>query len=168
MKKFLLSAVSFVALGMAAPASAADMAVKAPPPAPLPVIYNWSGFYIGANGGWGTERRCFDAFIGGVFVGSEGCHDASGGVVGGQIVYRWQTGGWVFGLEAQDAGPIFAAITSASYSPHLSIGPGWTHSAYSPDRWATPGTTLCSTLRAALRWSMTAMTSCWWSRCCVG
>ena len=24
-----------------------------------------------------------------------------GGVVGGQIGYRWQTGGWVFGLEAQ-------------------------------------------------------------------
>ena len=103
MKKFLLSAVSFVALGMAAPASAADMAVKAPPPAPpIQAIYDWSGFYIGANGGWGTERRCFDALdITGVFIGSEGCHDASGGVVGGQIGYRWQTGGWVFGLEAQ-------------------------------------------------------------------
>jgi outer membrane immunogenic protein len=103
MKKLLLSAISFVALGMAAPASAADMAVKAPPPAPpIQAIYDWSGFYIGANGGWGTERRCFDALdITGVFIGSEGCHDASGGVVGGQIGYRWQTGGWVFGLEAQ-------------------------------------------------------------------
>ena len=35
MKKFLLGAVGLLALGMAAPASAADMAVKAPPPAPL-------------------------------------------------------------------------------------------------------------------------------------
>jgi outer membrane immunogenic protein len=41
MKNFLLATVGLVALvGMAAPASAADMAVKAPPPAPLPVIYN--------------------------------------------------------------------------------------------------------------------------------
>ena len=47
MKKVLLSTVGLIALGMTAPALAADMAVKAPPPAPLPVIYNWSGFYIG-------------------------------------------------------------------------------------------------------------------------
>jgi len=105
MKKFLLATVGLVALGMAAPASAADLAArpytKAPPPMVAP-IYDWSGFYIGANGGWGSEHRCFD-FIGitGVFAGSEGCHNASGGVVGGQIGYRWQTGGWVFGLEAQ-------------------------------------------------------------------
>ena len=32
---------------------------------------------------------------------SEGCHDATGGTVGGQIGYRWQAASWVFGLEAQ-------------------------------------------------------------------
>ena len=32
---------------------------------------------------------------------SEGCHDRTGGVVGGQIGYRWQASQWVFGLEAQ-------------------------------------------------------------------
>ena len=32
---------------------------------------------------------------------AEGCHDATGGVAGGQIGYRWQSGTWVFGLEAQ-------------------------------------------------------------------
>ena len=105
MKKFLLSTVGFVALGMAAPASAADLAArpytKAPPPM-IAAIYDWSGFYIGANGGWGQERRCFDAVtVAGTFLGTEGCHTASGGVAGGQIGYRWQTGGWVFGLEAQ-------------------------------------------------------------------
>ena len=61
MKSFLLATVGLVALvGMAAPASAADMAVKAPPPAPLPVIYNWSGFYIGGNGGWGQSNSCLN------------------------------------------------------------------------------------------------------------
>jgi outer membrane immunogenic protein len=32
---------------------------------------------------------------------AEGCHDADGGTVGGQIGYRWQAGTWVFGLEGQ-------------------------------------------------------------------
>jgi len=106
MKKFLLATVGLVALGMAAPASAADLAArpytKAPPPM-VAAIYDWSGFYIGANGGWGSSRNCWnDATDGaGVFVGSEGCHDATGGVAGGQIGYRWQSAGWVFGVEAQ-------------------------------------------------------------------
>ena len=34
-------------------------------------------------------------------VGPEGSHDATGGVAGGQVGYRWQTGTWVYGLEAQ-------------------------------------------------------------------
>ena len=44
MKKLWLGTVGLASLGMVGSASAADMAVKAPPPAPLPVIYNWSGF----------------------------------------------------------------------------------------------------------------------------
>ena len=102
MKNFLLATVGLVALvGMAAPASAADMAVKAPPPAPLPVIYNWTGLYIGGNGGWGQSNSCLnfvDAF-GRDF--RDGCVSRSGGVVGGQIGYRWQANQWVFGVEAQ-------------------------------------------------------------------
>jgi outer membrane immunogenic protein len=34
-------------------------------------------------------------------IGPEGCHDATGGTVGGQIGYRMQSNNWVFGLEAQ-------------------------------------------------------------------
>ena len=51
--------VGLAALG-AAPALAADMAVKAPPPPPLPVIFNWTGFYIGANGGGASSHNCWD------------------------------------------------------------------------------------------------------------
>jgi outer membrane immunogenic protein len=32
---------------------------------------------------------------------SEGCHNATGGLAGGQIGYRWQAANWVFGVEAQ-------------------------------------------------------------------
>ena len=56
MKKLLLGAVGLVAMGISAPASAADLAArpytKAPPPMVAPV-YDWSGFYIGINGGGG-------------------------------------------------------------------------------------------------------------------
>ena len=106
MKKYLLGAVAVIAF--AAPAAAADMAArpytKAPPPM-IAALYDWSGFYIGANGGWGSSRKCWDINNngGGVIapVAAEGCHDATGGVAGGQIGYRWQAGTWVFGLEAQ-------------------------------------------------------------------
>jgi outer membrane immunogenic protein len=68
-------------------------------------MYNWGGFYLGANGGWGSSRNCWDltTFVGLAVVPNlpEGCHDASGGTVGGQIGYRWQASQWVFGLEAQ-------------------------------------------------------------------
>src|SRR5690349_10603829 len=98
MKKFVIAAA--MALGMASPVLAADMAVKAPPPAPLPVIYNWSGFYIGANGGWGDSHNCWDFVNVAGTVFGDGCRDRSGGLIGGQIGYRWQANQFVFGLEA--------------------------------------------------------------------
>lgn len=106
MKKFLLATAGLVALGIAAPASAADLAArpytKAPPPIVAP-IYNWGGFYIGANGGYGWSNQCIDvtAINGITNVFAEGCRNAGGGVAGGQLGYRWQTASWVFGLEAQ-------------------------------------------------------------------
>jgi len=105
MKKFLLATVGLVALGVAAPASAADLAARpyrAAPPPMIAAVYDWSGFYIGANGGWGSSRKCWDdVTAAGVFSVAEGCHDATGGTAGGQIGYRWQAGTWVFGLEGQ-------------------------------------------------------------------
>jgi outer membrane immunogenic protein len=104
MKKFLLSTVALVAF--AAPAAAADLAARPYTKAPtmIAAVYDWSGFYIGANGGWGSSRKCYtNTAIAGVAIPAtaEGCHDATGGTAGGQIGYRWQSGAWVFGLEAQ-------------------------------------------------------------------
>ncbi len=100
MKQFWLATVGLVALGTAAPALAADLPARTytKAPAMVPAIYDWSGFYIGANGGWGQNRDCRGDVVTGVAFG---CHDGTGGVAGGQLGYRWQTGGWVFGLEAQ-------------------------------------------------------------------
>jgi outer membrane immunogenic protein len=103
MKKFLMGTVGLVALGMAAPASAADLAArpytKAPPP--MIAIYDWTGFYIGGNGGWGSSRNCWGIVpVAGAII-PDGCLSKSGGVAGGQLGYRWQTGQFVFGLEGQ-------------------------------------------------------------------
>ena len=104
MKKFLLGTVGLLALGMAAPATAADMAArpytKAPPPMVAP-IYDWTGFYIGGNGGWGQSNSCLNFVDAFGFDFRDGCASRSGGLIGGQIGYRWQANQWVFGLEAQ-------------------------------------------------------------------
>jgi outer membrane immunogenic protein len=104
MKKIAV-AVAAVSILFTGAASAADLAArpytKAPPP-PVAALYDWTGFYIGVNGGWGSSRKCWDIVTpAGAFFGAEGCHDATGGVVGGQVGYRWQMSNWVFGLEAQ-------------------------------------------------------------------
>lgn len=95
----LVLTTAIVSLGLTSLASAADMparAYKAPPPM-IQAAYDWSGFYIGINGGGGFSHNCWDLFDGGL----EGCNDASGGTLGGQVGYRWQMTNWVFGLEAQ-------------------------------------------------------------------
>src|SRR6201981_1197225 len=99
MKKLMLVTASLVALGAAAPAVAADLSARpyTKAPAMVQAAYDWSGFYIGLNGGGATSHKCWN-FFGGV---GEGCHDATGGAIGGQIGYRWQQGPVVFGVEAQ-------------------------------------------------------------------
>jgi outer membrane immunogenic protein len=121
MKKFLLGTVALVAF--AAPAAAADLAArpytKAPPM--IAAIYDWSGFYIGANGGWGSSRKCWDVVpLAGPLLG-EGCHDATGGVAGGQIGYRFQSAAWVFGVEAQGD---WADLKGSRISQQFIVAPG--------------------------------------------
>jgi outer membrane immunogenic protein len=105
MKRILVGAISAAALALSANAADLPMGpyVKAPPPNPL---YDWSGFYIGVNGGGGSARKCWDFATeptGAPVVPrlNEGCHDATGGTAGGQIGYRWQAQSYVFGVEGQ-------------------------------------------------------------------
>jgi outer membrane immunogenic protein len=99
MKKYLLGTVALVAL-VATPAAAADLGARYPMKAPPPVaaVWNWTGFYVGINGGYGWGRSRWELLPAGL---SEGSHDIDGGTVGGQIGYNWQIGPWVLGLEAQ-------------------------------------------------------------------
>jgi outer membrane immunogenic protein len=99
----------------ASPAPAADMrpVLKAPPPA----IYNWTGFYVGANAGysWGRSRNDWNFFVPNFFVGDTTCATLTGGgalcVAGGessslrgaigglQAGYNWQSGNYLVGVE---------------------------------------------------------------------
>ena len=127
MRNRTFAVAAFATVAIATGANAADMAarpyVKAPPPAVVSV-YDWSGFYIGGNGGYGTSRNCwnFVSFAGAPFTAGEGCHNADGAVAGGQVGYRWQSASWVFGLEAQGD---WADLRGASVSsPAFVVAPG--------------------------------------------
>ncbi len=158
MKKILLVTASMIALSATA-ASAADLAArpytKAPPPM-VAAVYDWTGFYIGINGGWGQshDNRSVDG------VGGVGSYDANGGTVGGQIGYRWQTGGWVWGLEAQGNWADFSGSTGNLLVPGGTVRSKTDAFGLFTGQIATPGTTSCCTPRAVLR-SPIATTSSW-------
>jgi outer membrane immunogenic protein len=124
MKLSLAAAVALAAT--LSTAFAADLSYKAAP-LPAPALPSWTGFYIGANGGYGWSS--FDtAFVpdpAGAFVavgdlaGPTSFNTrATGGIFGGQIGYNWQTGNWVLGVEGDfDVGSISGTQNSIGGSP---------------------------------------------------
>jgi outer membrane immunogenic protein len=102
-KKFLMAAAC--AAMAASPAIAADMLLKAPPPAP---VYNWTGFYAGANVGysWGISDPNVNFFDASAFIIASSDHsfNIDGVIGGGQAGFNWQTGNWVWGAEADIQG----------------------------------------------------------------
>jgi outer membrane immunogenic protein len=93
-----LASVMSVGLGGLGSASAADMAVKARPMvAPPPVIFSWTGCYIGAEGGgnWGRSRTRVNT-TGEPF---QDAFDISGGIAGGEWGCNYQMGQFVIGYE---------------------------------------------------------------------
>ena len=106
MKHAVALGMSFLAFA-AAPVMAADIPVKARPVVPVVAAgHNWTGCYIGANGGgkWAGTRGdvSVGATTGSVARTVElGRETASTFIVGGQIGCNWQQpgGNWVFGFE---------------------------------------------------------------------
>jgi outer membrane immunogenic protein len=184
MKKFLLGMAGFAVLGMSVPASAADLAVapyaKAPPTM-IAAIYDWSGMYIGLNGGGGTSHKCWDAITpAGALLSVEGCHNATGAVAGGQLGFRLQSSSFVFGVEAQgdwanlrgsSQGLVTTTITNRSRIDGLGLFTGQLGYAFSSvllyvkggaaltsdryDSWTTAGNVLAANAGADNRWGGT-------------
>jgi outer membrane immunogenic protein len=85
---------------------AADLGVRRQAPAqevfaPAPVA-SWTGFYVGANLGYGWGN--FDGTVSGFGLSAPVSPRLSGVVGGGQLGYNWQTGPFVFGIEGDIQG----------------------------------------------------------------
>jgi len=91
-----------VLLALSGAALAADIPVKAPIVAPIMApTYSWTGWYIGAHVGYDWGRTSVvdrDAYNGRALDSWN--YKTSGLVGGGQAGFNWQSGNFVFGLEA--------------------------------------------------------------------
>jgi outer membrane immunogenic protein len=99
MKK-LLGALALTAT-LATPVMAADMRmpVKAAP-APVIVVFDWTGCYIGGHVGYAWGRKRVDVTPNPFNLDFD--HDVDGLVAGGQVGCNlWQRDRWVFGIEGQ-------------------------------------------------------------------
>jgi outer membrane immunogenic protein len=93
-RKILVAATA--ALASCGVAQAADMARPVyQAPAPVVMAYNWSGFYVGGNIGYGWGDLNATAW------GTEASASLDGWFFGGQMGWNWQAAGtpWVWGFE---------------------------------------------------------------------
>jgi outer membrane immunogenic protein len=130
----VLAGTAAMALASAS-ASAADLPVRAAPPAPIVAaapIFTWTGFYAGVNAGYGWNTNDDDVVIGGVTFEAD---DEGGFVGGGQVGYNYQIGTFVIGAEADiqyadiggdnDFGGILAEDDSDSWFGTVRARAGW-------------------------------------------
>jgi outer membrane immunogenic protein len=110
------TAFAFGAIVGIGSATAADLPARTYTKAPAMAdpVYNWTGFYIGINGGGGWTRSQEGLAAGplsGIFginagicglasVAGDCRHDLNGALGGAHFGYNWQAGNWVFGAEA--------------------------------------------------------------------
>jgi outer membrane immunogenic protein len=131
-RKLITLAFAGVLLGVGA-ANAADLQrapvyTKAPPPVD---VFNWTGFYIGANIGYSAGRSNINGF---------GSTDLNGVVGGGQIGYNWQgpASPFVFGVEidaqgtGQDASATIGTATLTESLPWFATFRGRVGYAFAP------------------------------------
>lgn len=137
---------------LASGAGAADLPRRvAPPLPPAPPVFTWTGFYVGANAGYGFRGGASsytDATYGTVTEsGGKG-----GFVGGGQIGYNYQLtpgSGWVLGAEADIQGTGFGRRGDGTIgaTPYYGVSPSldWFGTVrgrlgYAFDRWLVYGT----------------------------
>ncbi|WFU75540.1 hypothetical protein [Bradyrhizobium sp. CB2312] len=119
MTKFILAVASaLLASQSSISVRVADMAVKAPPiPAPL---YNWNGFYVGANAGGAWTNGSLSIPSNNLYGG------ATGFIAGVQAGYNFQAGHFLFGVEDDFDGATFGSFCASDAYPR--------HGAAQPNR----------------------------------
>jgi outer membrane immunogenic protein len=134
MKNLLLASVGLLALGVAS-ASAADIQRRAVMPTKaveyVSPIYNWTGAYVGIQGGGGWGRSDYS-------FGSNA--RLNGGLIGGTLGYNWQNGPLVYGLETDLAFANISGSTGCGIGFSCSTRNNWLGTTrvrvgYAMDRW---------------------------------
>jgi outer membrane immunogenic protein len=166
MRTTLSAGIGALALAAAMqPAAAADLAVKAPvykAPPPIVAVYNWTGFYIGANVGYSWGRANTDLLgsarvqvfrtagpdlvfdSGPIGAGLSNTSNVDGWIGGFQAGYNWQQGSWLFGIEADiqasgERGDQFLSFVIPAFVAPLAQG-------------VTPATTVTIAAEHKLKW----------------
>jgi outer membrane immunogenic protein len=123
-------ATALLSVSATGAALAADLPPAAPPPrapavyAPPPPVYNWTGFYLGINGGWGFGKSDWNVNVAG-FVQDTGSFNVNGGVFGGTIGYNWWAEGWVLGLEGDFDGSWMNGTSNICGTPGCETKNDW-------------------------------------------
>ncbi len=86
-----LAALAFLASSFSTQAADIPRPVYKSAMRPVIAYYNWTGFYVGINGGYGFGTSNWS--------GAAVSPKPKGGVAGGTIGYNYQVGSWVWGLE---------------------------------------------------------------------
>ena len=120
MKKLWAAFAVIGALLAAQSADAADLSLaplyKAPP-AEVTQAYNWTGLYIGINGGGGWGHSFWS--------GQTSAFGLSGGQVGGTVGYNWQVGRVVLGAEGDLDWSRFTGTDNSPLCPGCSTSDHW-------------------------------------------
>jgi outer membrane immunogenic protein len=134
-RNFGWALASFALLSGVGSAMAADMAVKARPmPVPVVAVYNWTGWYVGGNVGYGrgggnvdlapTNNPTSIGYFGGTFPAFIPAHERlnpSGVIGGGQVGYNWQWDRLVAGIEADIQGADGRGTVNTLVAPITSL-----------------------------------------------
>src|SRR5579872_5028820 len=144
MRKIAVALLATTSIALASAASAADMPRRMPTKAPAPAYtppFSWTGFYLGANAGWGWTSGNGSATLGGV----PGTFSGSGnGFLGGvQAGYNWQVSNFVLGLETDFQGSSGSGTVNGVAGATTFTGTGKTpwfgtfrgRLGYAADRW---------------------------------
>jgi outer membrane immunogenic protein len=99
-KKILVATATFLALATTAFAADLPAGPYTKAPAFAPVLFDWTGCYVGVEGGgnWGRSQQTARS---GDFVGAPitGNFNLSGGIAGGTVGCNYQTSNFVVGIE---------------------------------------------------------------------
>ena len=152
MRTSLTTVWAVAGLAFAQSAWAADMAVKAPPPA-VP-IFTWTGCYVGGNAGWIGSDGHYDTAPSGNYLNPVGpaappnaagtgdypanmfflarsySPHGSGGLVGAQVGCNYQVAHYVFGVEGDWAWSSLRSTSDAFFAAFPNVGaPTFTNAA---------------------------------------